>query len=151
LAWRGHATHRTAHPANAAALVRWAESPNWLERRRHWTWLARFSPLLLAVLVAGDFFDVMSSVWWELVASFQVLLSFALARRIHAIFREIDCGEQQLRRFADMLAHLESWPVSATALVALQRELTVDGHRAHVQLTRLRRRLDLADLRYAQV
>lgn len=151
LCWRGHSAHRSTWPADGTALIRWAEGPSWLAPRPRLIWYARVSPVLFVVMAALDYFDLAPGFWWQLILSIQVLVSFILVRRVHAIFRDIDSGEQQLHRFARMLEHLEAWPVSASALVTLQQRFTVDGYRAHAQLAALRRRLDLADLRFAQL
>ena len=98
-----------------------------------------------------DLFGLTAGLWWQLLVCGQVAISYLLVGGIHQIFRQIDSGEKQLQRFAEMLALIEAWPVSAPALVTLQQQLSVGGHRAHEQLTRLRRRLDLADLRFSQL
>jgi hypothetical protein len=151
LVWRGQSLNKSATPADATPLLNWAEGPAWLGQRPWLTWYARLSPLLLAVLAVLDLCGLAAGLWWQLLVCGQVAVSYLLVGGIHQIFRQIDSGEKQLHRFAEMLALVEAWPVSAPALVTLQQQLSVGGHRAHEQLTRLRRRLDLADLRFSQL
>jgi hypothetical protein len=151
LAWRGQAIYGQRASADVTPLVRWAEGPGWLAQRPWLKWYARLSPLVLLGLLAAYVLGLVPALAWQLVVGAQVAVSYLLVRHVHEIFRQIDTGEQQLRRFADMLALVETWPVTAPHLVALRQEFSVEGHHAHEQLTRLRRRLDLADLRFSQV
>jgi MutS domain V len=151
LTWRGQSLHGSKELADAEPLVRWAEGPAWLARRSWLSWYARLSPLLLVVLSFLNLSGHAAGMWWQAVVCAQMAVSYLVVQRVHEIFRQIDSGEQQLHRFAEMLALVETWPVTTQALVTLQQQLSVGGHRAHEQLTRLRRRLDLADLRYSQL
>jgi hypothetical protein len=151
LTWRGQSLPGGKELADAEPLVRWAEGPSWLAQRPWLSWYARLSPLLLVVLAVLNLSGFAGGLWWQALVCAQMAISYLLVGRLHEIFRQIDSGEQQLHRFAEMLALVESWPVTTPALVKLQQQLSVGGHRAHEQLTRLRRRLDLADLRYSQL
>ncbi len=150
LAWRGQSASGARASGDVMPLVRWAEGAGWLSHRPWLTWYARLSPLLLGAFVVCHLAGLTSGLWWQAILCGQVAVSYLVVGRIHEIFRRIDTGEKQLHRFAEMLALLESWPVTASQLVALQQQLSTGGHRAHEQLSRLRRRLDLADLRFSQ-
>ena len=149
LVWRGQSVGGGRASADVMPLVRWAEGAGWLSHRPWLTWYARLSPLLLALLLVCHLAGLTSGLGWQAILCVQVAVSYLVVGRIHEIFRQIDTGEKQLHRFAEMLALLESWPVTAPQLVALQQQLSVGGHR-DAQITRLRRRLDLADLRFSQ-
>ena len=151
LALAGQALNTSTAPTDTTPLVTWAEGSGWLAQRPLLTWYSRLSPLLLAVLAIFNWCGLTAGLWWQLLVCGQVAVSYLLVGGIHQIFRQIDSGEKQLQRFAETLALIETWPVSAPALVTLQQQLSVGGHRAHEQLTRLRRRLDLADLRFSQL
>lgn len=152
LAWRGQVLESSRTTADVEPLVRWAEATGWLSQRPWLTWYARLSPILLLVLaVSYGLGFARGALLAQLIVGLHVAVSYLLVGRVHEIFRQIDTGEQQLHRFSEMLELVESWPVTAPQLVNLQKRLSANGHRAHEQLTRLRRRLNLADLRFSQV
>ncbi|HEY2418792.1 MAG TPA: hypothetical protein VGH84_12790, partial [Steroidobacteraceae bacterium] len=151
LAWRGQMRSDANPAADPTSLVSWAEGDVWLAHRPLLTWYSRLSPPLLIALAVSDYFALTTGPWWQMILFGQIAVSLALVRGVHGIFRQIDAGEQQLQRYREMLALVETWPVTAPILAHLQQQLTVDGHRAHAQLSRLRRLLDLADLRFAQL
>ncbi len=151
LAWRGQLVGLARTSADVTPLVHWAEGRGWLAQRPWLIWYARLSPLLLIAFIVCHGLGLLSPIAWQLVIGAQVAVSYLFVRHVHEIFQRIDTGEQQLHRFAAMLELVESWPVTAPQLDTLQQKLSASGHRAHEQLTRLRRRLDLADLRFSQV
>ncbi|HVU87370.1 MAG TPA: hypothetical protein VHD36_08610 [Pirellulales bacterium] len=152
LAWRGQVLESSRAAADVEPLVRWAEATGWLAKRPWLVWYARLSPILLLALVAVYVLGFAPAMLLgQVVVGLHVAVSYLLVRHVHEIFRQIDTGEQQLHRFSAMLALVETWPVTAPQLLGLQNRLSAGGHRAHEQLTRLRRRLNLADLRFSQV
>ena len=115
LTLRGQALNTSTTATDPTPLVTWAEGSGWLAQRPLLTWYSRLSPLLLPVLVVFDLFGLTAGLWWQLLVCGQVAISYLLVGGIHQIFRQIDSGEKQLQRFAEMLSLIEAWPVSAPA------------------------------------
>ncbi len=151
LAWCGQLQSRGQAAPDTAAFLRWAEGPAWLTARPALFWFSRLSPVLMIVLVVGNVIGLVPAGGWQLLLLVNLAVSLLMARGVHSVFRQIDAGQQQLGRYADMLKLVEAWKVTAPLLVNLQARLAASGHRADEQLSRLGRLLTLADLRFSQL
>jgi hypothetical protein len=99
--------------------------------------------LLIALHAAG-----LTDAWWMPPMLAGIVLSFAFARSMHAVFDRASVGERALDRYAAMLALAcaERW--SAPELERLQADLR-EGGDAPVALTRLSRLVEWSELRTA--
>ena len=98
---------------------------------------------LLALFVAG----IIDAALWLVPLTIGVVLSFAMAKRLHASFARAGAGQQALGRYAALLEHVSSADFEAPALRVLHERLSAGGIAAPHCMRRLNRILGFAELR----
>ena len=102
-------------------LVTWGLLAVWLAGA-----VTRLPPMTAATFPLW-FADALSRGWWWIPVVANVILSFALASRVYAVFDRATLGQRALERYAAMLTAVceETW--HAPHLVALQARLKAGG------------------------
>lgn len=135
---------REAQQREIDAFLAWAEGPGPF---------GRYSSLLKVVTFAilgsmwGLFALAPSAGWWMIPLVLGVILSFALAGRIHIALHRAGAGQQSLTRYAAIFEHVASATFEAPPLRALQQRLSADGLAAPGCMRRLNRILGFGELR----
>ena len=133
------------------AFFDWAAGERWLAERPWLKLAAWLVPATAIVLYALDETGLWrQSLWaWTLIAGF---LIGALHRgQTNAIFNSISTEQHELRHARDMFAVAEEFTGDAPMLLELRDSLRTGGGGAHVQLSKLQRIVDFANLRYSTI
>ncbi len=131
---------RAARDADLDAFLIWAESPP-----------AAHIPLKVAtalILAATGLLLVdAAGGWWMVPMLIGVVLSFAMASRLHQSMERAGAGEEGLSRYAALLAHVAGAPFESEVLRTLQARLSTGGLDADEWMRRLSRVLGFGALR----
>ena len=130
-------------------FVAWAESPSWLTDRSWLVWLARLSPLVLLLLAIAQAIGALAGAWWMVLVLVNVVVSFLVVGRVHAIFNRISTRQGEIRQFGELFALAAKMPATVPELQRIQAELAQLGGGAHAELGHLGKIMDLANLRYS--
>jgi hypothetical protein len=103
--------------------------------------------LLIWVLLALKLSGLVNGNYWATPLTAGVVLSFALAKRIHESFNRAGAGERALARYAALFEHAAAAPRSADRLRTIADRLTAAGLSAHQSMHRLNQILGFAELR----
>ena len=154
LAAEGHlaAAVRNAADHETSRFLRWAEDAAWLPGRRGLRWAAAVLPPMNVAGLALYFLGVAPGAVaaWPLLASLAVL--WPRWKAISRVFSEADDGESGVRGYGPVLAHLanSSTGFKSRCFAAIRERIGGDDSSrrpAHREIGRLRRLLDMADLR----
>jgi ABC-type multidrug transport system fused ATPase/permease subunit len=126
----------------------WAESRAWLTGRRGLIWAARILPVLLLIGLLGAGLGWWSNTWTSLVLLSQIALSYFYVPRITQVFSQVSARAGEVRHYARLFELMAHWPVQAPLLQELNAAIADEAQR---ELDRLRRIMDLADLRYSAI
>jgi hypothetical protein len=150
LALAGEEVRATLHPA---ALTAWGEAPP-----RRWSFLWHIaagvaSVLTVSTLVAWLGFDAFGGSPSPFVAALLVhtLLLRYLGGRSEPIVEALEKPERDLEVLAGLLERIEAEPFSGPRLVALRRELAVEGVPPSRRVAQLRSLIELLDARRNQM
>ncbi|MDE2980406.1 MAG: hypothetical protein OXU74_04345 [Gemmatimonadota bacterium] len=143
----GAASHRIDPDAPTERFLRWAEGDSWLRNHR---WVLITASVLTPVNLAAIALFVVGTVptavlAWLLLSS--VLVRMLRRKAIRQVFAEAGDGESGVRRYGGLLGHLHDAPLESCYMTRIRQRIG-DGPRAAPQeIARLRRLLDLADVR----
>lgn len=104
----------------------------------------------LAALGAGFALDA-SPTWAALAIAASVAFSMIWRVRVHRVIASANAPARHLRLLAEVLALVESTPVSAPRLVALHARLSATGATASHRIAQLTRLVDLLESRQNQI
>ena len=130
-------------------LLRWAERPPWLIHRPGLRAAAFILPALTWTLIVLHATGVIDRALWLVPIVATLGVHFASGPRVRQIFDEAFGREAVFDAYPDLLAVATSEHFQAAALRALSRRLDSDGEPAPERLARLRRLMNLADLRFS--
>ena len=141
------ASHPIDPDAPTERFLRWAEGDSWLPNHR---WV-RFTALVLAPLnlaavalyLAGAV--PTAALAWTLLVS--VLVRTLRRRAIRQVFAEAGDGESGVRRYGPLLGHLHRAPLTSRYMTGIRQRIGDGPQAAPHEIARLRRLLDLADVR----
>ncbi len=136
-----------AEASTAERFLRWAEADSWLPKHR-WVRigalvLAPVNLAAIALYLAGAV--PTAALAWPLLVSILVLTRQRKA--IHRVFAEADAGESGIRQYGDLLGHLVDAPLASRQMTAIRQRIGTGPRAAPDEIARLRRLLDLADVR----
>ena len=128
-------------------FLRWAEADPWLPKHR-WVRIGALvlTPVNLAAIalyLAGAV--PTAALAWPLLVS--VLVLTRQRKAIHRVFAEADAGESGIRQYGDLLGHLVDAPLASRQMTAIRQRIGTGPRAAPDEIARLRRLLDLADVR----
>ena len=146
LAVRGLLGHGVASP-RLGPLVDWAESEPWLLRRRWLVRLTRASSLATAVLIGAQGVGAIGASVWLLPLGLNVAVIAWRQLTVHALLDKASSGADALRQYAKLFQTISTTRFGSPALRRLQEALGGAQTPAHVELTRLDRIHDFANLR----
>jgi hypothetical protein len=133
--------------ASLNPFLDWAEGPVWLGQRPWLMRLTRITPLASLVLFVLYSAGLLPLSPLLAVLVLNVGLSLHFCRQIHPLFSRIASREGELRAYVALLAQVQRFSVTSTAL----RDIQSHTREALRSLDRLRRLMDLADLRFSQL
>jgi hypothetical protein len=134
---------RGAHDSGLAHFLEWAEGEPWLVTRPWLVWTTRLLggvALLLAVLQAAG---VLGEPLWLLPALVNVVVWFAMARKIEHSFNRAFARDSAPGREALMFDVVERQPFTSGKMAVLQARVAGACH----AMRRLQRLMELADIR----
>ena len=132
-------------------FLAWAEGPPWLAERAWLKWVSRLLPLAFWALGVLWWTDLWPQKLWLVVFLANTALSLLVSPKVHKIFARVSSRRGDIQRYAKLLEYIASERFSSPRMAALHEQLETEGHRADEQIGRLRRLMDLADLRYNQI
>lgn len=128
----------------------WAEQPPLLPAHPSWRWAARLLPVATVTLIALHATGIGPPRLWALPLMAAAALTFGPpGKRIRATFRLAFSREGMFHGYPELLATIAGTSVHSTRLERLRDELSAAGVSAAGQMSRLRRLMHLADLRYS--
>jgi hypothetical protein len=148
LAILGRRTRDVLHD-DVERVLRWAEKPPWLAGRRGLRLAAYVLPALTWTLIALHATGVIGSALWLVPVIATVGVYFSSGSRVRQIFEEAFGREAVFDAYPELLAVAASERFQAPALQTLSQRLRGDSDPAHARLGRLRRLMNLADLRFS--
>ena len=128
-------------------FLRWAESDSWLRNHR---WVRNTALVLTPVNLAAIALYVVgpaptAALAWTLLVS--VLVRTLRRKAIRRVFAQAGDGESGVRRYGDLLGHLHGAPLTSRYMTRVRRHIGHGPRAAPGEIARLRRLLDLADVR----
>lgn len=143
----GTASHPNDPDSPTERFLRWAEGDSWLHNHR-WvrTTALVLTPVNLAAiaLYAVGAASTAALAWTVLVS---VLVRTLRRKAIRQVFAEAGDGESGVRRYGDLLGHLHRTRLTSRHMTAVRRRIGEGPRAAPEEIARLRRLLDLADVR----
>lgn len=138
---------RLAEAAQTEPFLRWAEGDSWLPNHR---WVRATALVLTPVNLAAIALYAVgaaptAALAWTLLLS--VLVRTLRRRAIRQVFAEAGDGESGVRRYGDLLGHLHRAPLTSSYMTRVRRRIGEGPRAAPEEIARLRRLLDLADVR----
>ncbi len=136
-----------AEASTPERFLRWAEADSWLPKHR-WVRIGALvlTPVNLAAIalyLAGAV--PTAALAWPLLVS--VVVRTLQRKAIHRFFAEADAGESGIRQYGDLLGHLLDAPLASRQMTAIRQRIGTGTRAAPDEIARLRRLLDLADVR----
>ncbi|HUH12499.1 MAG TPA: hypothetical protein VMK65_05295 [Longimicrobiales bacterium] len=148
LAVHGHRTRSVAE-ADLRGFVAWAESPAWLSGQAWVRWMARvLPPLIVASLLLEVLVPAAPPLWLLLLAA-ALALTLGPGRRAHREFDRAFAREGMFRHYPELLEAAASHEARTPLMVMIGQKLDAGAEPAHRRMARLRRLMQLADLRYS--
>ena len=128
-------------------FLRWAEGDSWLRNHR---WVRITALVLTPVNLAAIALYVVgaaptAALAWTLLVS--VLVRTLRRKAIRQVFAEAGDGESGIRRYGDLLGHLHRAPLTSRYMTRVRERIGEGPRAAPEEIARLRRLLDLADVR----
>lgn len=143
----GTASHPNDPDPPTERFLRWAEGDSWLRNHR-WVGITALvlTPVNLAAiaLYLGGAAPTAALAWPLLVS---VLVRTLRRKAIRQIFAEADDGESGVRRYGDLLGQLHHAPLTSRYMTRVRQRIGEGPRAAPEEIARLRRLLDLADVR----
>jgi len=133
-------------PPDTEKFFTWAESRPWLADRGWLVWASRVLPLLLVTGLMGAGLGWWSNTWTSLALLVQIALSYFYVPKISQVFGQVSARAGEVRHYARLFDLMANWPVKCPLLQELNAAVADEAQR---ELDRLRRIMDLADLRYS--
>ena len=138
---------RLAEDAPPERFLRWAEGDSWLPNHR---WVRITALVLTPVNLAAIALYVVgaaptAALAWTLLVS--VLVRTLRRKAIRQVFAEAGDGESGIRRYGDLLGHLHRAPLTSRYMTRVRQRIGEGPRAAPEEIARLRRLLDLADVR----
>jgi len=138
---------RLAEDAPTERFLGWAEGDFWLPNHRS-VWLSALvlTPVNLAAIALYVVGTAPTAVLaWTLLVS--VLVRTLRRKAIRQVFAEAGDGESGVRRYGDLLGHLHGAPLTSRYMTGVRQRIGEGPRAAPEEIARLRRLLDLADIR----
>jgi hypothetical protein len=135
-------------PAQAAAIVEWAEAAPWVLRRRWLVWASRAVPALTFLLAALQVAGATTAAWWLVPAFGGFILAGLTWRRISPIVRGAELRALAVSCLADAFQLIADAALNAPLLREIHARLA-DGGGAARQARRLARLVQLGEIRYS--
>lgn len=138
---------RLAEAAPTERFLRWAEGDSWLPNHR---WVRITALVLTPVNLAAIALYAVgaaptAALAWALLVS--VIVRTLRRKAIRQVFAEAGDGESGVRRYGDLLGHLHGAPLTSRYMTRVRRRIGEGPRAAPEEIARLRRLLDLADVR----
>jgi len=130
------------------ALVEWGEARPWLSERPLLLWLVRGLALSTLGLIALQWSGVAGQAWWLAPIPVGLWLSYRHREQLVRTLDRVFWRERILCHYETLFRRLAELAAEAPVLKRLQAELRATGDSAHRELVRLRRIVELADLRH---
>lgn len=143
----GTASRPNDSDAPTERFLRWAEGDSWLPNHR---WVGNTALVLTPVNLAAIALYVVgaaptAALAWTLLVS--VLVRTLRRKAIRQVFAEAGDGESGIRRYGDLLGHLHRAPLTSRYMTRVRQRIGEGPRAAPEEIARLRRLLDLADVR----
>ena len=129
----------------------WAEGPPWLADRRLLRVLAWLLPGLQIAVLATYFAGLLPITAWLVALAVNLLVGYGSAARIHAVFNRISSRHSEISEYLELFRHAEQLPCQSRLLADIQETLVHPGRGACAELDRLRRTMEVANLRFSQM
>ncbi|MBE3071349.1 MAG: hypothetical protein IMZ67_00105 [Acidobacteria bacterium] len=129
-------------------LLSWAEAPLWLSARPRLLWSVRGLAAATATLIALHAGGVLAGPWWLLPMLAGLLVSYLCREQLVGTLDRAFWRERVLRHYERLFRRMTDLPCDTSMLRRLQSELGAAGDTAAHQILRLRRIVELADLRH---
>ena len=132
-------------------FLQWTEGKPWLAQRQWLKWASRLLPLLLLACIVLGAIDVLPGSTWLIPFVLNVILGSVFCRQIHEIFALVSSRHGEIGYYADLFQLIDQRPVAAAHLVALQQQTTAHNIEAGLEIQRLGRIMDMANLRFSSM
>lgn len=132
-------------------FLQWTEGKPWLAKRQWLKWASRLLPILLLACIVLGALGVVPSSTWMIPFVLNVVLGSVYCRQVHEIFASVSSRHGEIGYYADLFQLIDQHPVAAAHLVALQQQTTAHGIEAGLEIQRLGRIMDMANLRFSSM
>lgn len=130
-------------------FLAWAESPPWLRERPWLRWTAWLLPVLTAGALVLELLAPAAPSFWLLTLGAALALTLGPGRRAHHEFDAAFGREGMFRHYPELLEAVAGHEARSPLLARLHGALTAGAEPAYRRMGRLRRLMQLADLRYS--
>lgn len=131
-------------------FIEWAEAPPLMTAHPMWLWLARLIPIATLTTIVLDVANIgRPGLWLPCLLAAAALSSFGPGKSVRATFRRAFGREDMYHGYPELLGVIASARLRSPLLVRLQAEMSAGDISAARQMTRLKRLMHLADLRYS--
>ncbi|MBL9123323.1 MAG: hypothetical protein JNG90_06790, partial [Planctomycetaceae bacterium] len=97
-------------------FVAWATGPRWLAGREWLLALAWLGPLAVLLLALAQGVGFVAGAWWMVVVVVQIVVSFFVCGRIHAIYNRISTRQGEIQAYSELFALAARMPHAAPEL-----------------------------------
>ncbi|HEV2404087.1 MAG TPA: MutS family DNA mismatch repair protein [Ktedonobacterales bacterium] len=128
-------------------FVAWAEDAPWLASRRWLLWVARVLPVIGVILLIAELTGATRYPFWLAIPAINYALTYAYGKRIEALLNRVSEKQVVFQPYAAFFASVGAESFSAPLLRTIQGDLAKGDVNAAVQMRRLGRIMQAADLR----
>ena len=128
-------------------FLAWAEGESWLAERPWLIWVARGMAVITLLLIALQLVDILHAPFWLLAVVVNVILTYTLGGAATTLIDTVADRQSVVQSYVSIFRLISAQQFTDPTLLHLQATLTAGGRQADVQMQRLWRIMQAAEIR----